>query len=57
MAGSFFRNAYRHLIAARERQAERYVTGALLGMDDKTLQQMGVSREELRRKERQHAFF
>ncbi|WP_414901676.1 hypothetical protein [Rhizobium cremeum] len=57
MAGSFFRNAYRHLIAARERQAERYVTGALLGMDDKALQQMGVSREELRRKERQHAFF
>ena len=43
----FFRNAISNVIAARQRQAERYVTGALLRLDDKTLAEHGYSRAEL----------
>ncbi|MCM2472025.1 hypothetical protein HGO38_00835 [Rhizobium sp. CG5] len=50
MANSFFRDAYQRVVAARERQASRYVNGALLNLDDETLKGMGTSREELRRK-------
>lgn len=50
MANSFFRDAYQRVVAARERQASRYVNGALLNLDDETLKAMGTSREELRRK-------
>ena len=38
------------LIAARQRQAERYVNGALLTLSDETLKAYGYDREELRRK-------
>lgn len=50
MANSVLRNAYQRVIAARERQVSRYVNGALMNLDDKTLESMGLTREELRRK-------
>jgi DNA polymerase III sliding clamp (beta) subunit (PCNA family) len=50
MATSFFRTAFQRVVAARERQASRYVNGVLMNLDDQTLQGMGTSREELRRK-------
>lgn len=50
MATSFFRTAFERVVAARERQASRYVNGVLMNLDDKTLRGMGTSREELRRK-------
>lgn len=50
MATSFFRTAFERVVAARERQASRYVNGVLMNLDDHTLQGMGTSREELRRK-------
>lgn len=46
----FFRNALDALIAAREKQAEAYVSRALLGLDDQTLNTLGYSRTELRRR-------
>jgi hypothetical protein len=46
----FFRNAFNNLMAARERQAEAYINGALLMLDDETLEQNGYSRGELRRR-------
>src|SRR3546814_2894576 len=36
MANSIFRNAFDRVIAARERQAGRYVNGILLGLDDRS---------------------
>jgi hypothetical protein len=47
MATSIFRTAYNRVIEARERQASRYVNGALINLDDKTLESMGLTREEL----------
>ena len=46
----FFRNAMDAMIAAREKQAQRYVTGALLMMDDETLRANGHSRTDLQRR-------
>ena len=45
-------NAY---IASRERQADRYVTGALLMLDDHTLNANGYTREALSK--RKSAFY
>jgi hypothetical protein len=50
MANSFFRKALNRVVVARERQVSRYVNGALMSLDDKTLSELGTSREELRRK-------
>jgi hypothetical protein len=50
MANSFFRKALNRVVVARERQVSRYVNGALMSLDDKTLNELGTSREELRRK-------
>lgn len=50
MASSFLRRAYQRIIEARERQVSRYVNDALLSLDDKTLETIGTSRAELRRK-------
>jgi len=50
MATSIFRTAFDRIVEARERQASRYVNGALMSLDDQTLKGMGTSREELRRK-------
>lgn len=46
----FFRNAVDALVAAREKQATRYVNGALLMLDDETLKAHGYNREELKRR-------
>lgn len=46
----FFRNALSAFVAARERQADRYVAGALLMLDDETLKAHGYSRAELRKR-------
>ena len=45
----FFLSAVDALVAAREKQAERYVAGALLMLDDDTLKANGYSRAELQR--------
>ena len=45
----FFRNALDSLIAARQRQADSYVKGALLMLDDETLKAHGYSRKALER--------
>lgn len=37
------------MVAARERQARRYVNGMLLGLDDETLKTTGRTREDIRR--------
>lgn len=50
MASSFLHRAYQRIIEARERQVSRYVNDALLSLDDKTLETIGTSRAELRRK-------
>jgi uncharacterized protein YjiS (DUF1127 family) len=50
MATSIFRSAFERVVAARERQASRYVNGALMSLDDHTLKGLGTTREELRRK-------
>ncbi|WEX11362.1 hypothetical protein [Chelativorans sp. AA-79] len=46
----YFRSAVDALIAARQRQAARYVNGALLMLDDETLKTYGYNRDELQRK-------
>lgn len=46
----FFRNAVDAMMAARERQATRYVAGALLLLDDDTLKARGYSRSDLERR-------
>ena len=42
-----FRSVLNACIASRQRQADRYVTGALLMLDDETLKANGFSREAL----------
>ena len=49
MAKNFFRDALDAMIEARAKQASRYVNGALLMLDDRTLADNGFKREELRR--------
>jgi hypothetical protein len=44
-----YRAALDNLVEARTRQAQRYVAGALLTFDDKTLAAYGYDRETLRR--------
>ncbi|WP_168800885.1 hypothetical protein [Peteryoungia ipomoeae] len=57
MAKSFLRTAFNNLVEARQRRADLYTTGALLSLDDTSLQAMGLSREELRRRPAQRALF
>lgn len=49
MANSFLHNAFNRIVEARERQARRYVNGALLRLDDQSLASLGKSRDQLRR--------
>lgn len=44
-----FKSTFDRMVAAREKQARRYVNGALMNLDDATLEQAGISRENLRR--------
>lgn len=43
----FFRIAFDAMIAAREKQVQRYVNGAMLTLDDETLRAHGVTREQI----------
>lgn len=49
MAKSFLRTAFDRVIEARERQVSRHVNAALLNLDDKSLEALGMNRAELRR--------
>ncbi|AJY47650.1 hypothetical protein [Martelella endophytica] len=44
-----FKNAYKNISEARQRQAQRFVNAELLKLDDASLKAMGKSRAELRR--------
>lgn len=44
-----FRSTFDRMIAARERNARRFVNGALLNLDDETLARAGFTREELKK--------
>jgi hypothetical protein len=46
----FFRSALEAMMAARERQASRFVAGALLKFDDATLLANGYTRAELEKR-------
>ncbi len=46
----FFRGAMDAIVDARMRQANRYVTGALLLLDDETLKANGYDRAELQKR-------
>lgn len=46
---SIFGNAMKNVIAARERQAQRYVARMLADMDDATLKSLGKTRESLKK--------
>lgn len=46
----FLRRSLDAFIAAREREAERYVSQVLLGFDDETLTSRGYDRNELERR-------
>ena len=46
----FFRGALEALVEARAKQATRYVNGALLMLDDKTLAANGFDRAEIARR-------
>ena len=47
---SFFSSAFDAMVKARSRQADAYVNGALLMLDDETLAERGYSRKDLEKK-------
>ena len=49
-ASNFLRRSFSALIAAREREAELYVSRALLAFDDETLRLGGYNRKDLERR-------
>lgn len=57
MSSKFFQTALDRLVAARERQARRYINGAMMAMDDSQLAALGRTREELKREGAQAYFF
>lgn len=50
MAKAFFRNAFNRVVEARERQIGRYIQGAMLNLDDRSLNALGTTRDEVRAK-------
>ena len=44
-----FRTTFDRMIAAREKQARRFVNGALLNLDDDTLSRAGLNRADIRK--------
>ena len=48
MAKNRFRTAFDGMVNARQRQANTYVAGFLLALDDETLTRAGYSRAKLR---------
>lgn len=57
MSGSFFKKAMNRFVEANQVRAQRYVDGALLSLDDKTLAQLGTSHAELRRRGARASYF
>jgi len=53
----FFRSAFRAYVEARQIEAERYVNGVLLSMDDETLKSHGYSRAELAKRGTSNRFW
>ncbi|MEM1365867.1 MAG: hypothetical protein AAGH82_08970 [Pseudomonadota bacterium] len=47
---SGIRGFMNNVVTARQRQADRFVNGVLLSMDDDTLKSAGYDRSELRRR-------
>ncbi len=45
------RNRFNRVVEARQRQAQRYVNGVLLAMDDESLERAGYDRKVLERQE------
>ena len=48
--GRATRKGFNRMIEARQREATRYVNGALLQLDDETLARAGIDRKALRRR-------
>lgn len=44
-----FKSTFDRMIAAREKQARRFVNGALLNLDDETLKRAGFSRDQIKK--------
>jgi hypothetical protein len=53
----FVRSVLSALVEARQREAERYVNGVLLSLDDETLKSHGYSRAELSRRGTSNRFW
>lgn len=53
----FFRNALKAFMEARQLEAEHYVNGVLLSLDDETLKSHGYSRAELARRGTSNRFW
>ena len=53
----FVRSVLNALVEARQREAERYVNGVLLSLDDETLKSHGYSRAELSRRATSNRFW
>ena len=48
------KSTFDRMIAARQKQARRYVNGALLNLDDDTLNRVGLNREDIKKDGRYH---
>ena len=44
-----FKSTFDRMVAAREKQARRYVNGALLNLDDETLRMAGMTRDGIKK--------
>jgi hypothetical protein len=53
----FFRSVFNAVVEARQREADRYVNGVLLSLDDETLKSHGYSRAELSRRGTSNRFW
>jgi len=53
----FFHSALEALVQARQREAERYVNGVLLSLDDETLKSHGYNRAELSKRATSNRFW
>jgi hypothetical protein len=53
----FFRTALKAFVEARQLEAERYVNGVLLSLDDETLKSHGYSRAELAKRGTSNRFW
>ena len=43
------KSTFDRMVAARQRQARRYVNGALLNLDDETLNRVGLTRDDIKK--------